>query len=142
MKKKRSAATDSAPSDREMEILKALWQLCEGSVRQVLDVVAPDGELAFNTIQTQLRIMEDKKLVSHRTDGRSFIYRPLYSRDSASSRFLEKVFDGAVGDLVMTLLNSQQIPADELQKLERLIAQARKQSKAKIERPGSGKGKS
>ena len=72
--------SETIPSERELDILKALWQLGEGTVRQVLDVVAPQGELAFNTIQTQLRIMEEKGLVGHRANGRTFIYRPLYSR--------------------------------------------------------------
>jgi predicted transcriptional regulator len=120
--------TEFIPSERELDILKALWQLGEGTVRHVLDVVAPQGELAFNTIQTQLRIMEDKGLVAHRAEGRTFLYRPIYSRDAASERFLNKVFDGAVRDLVMTLLQSQNIPASELQELERLIAAARQQS--------------
>lgn len=134
--------SNMVPSDRELDLLKALWQLGEGTVRQVLEIVAPQAELAFNTVQTQLRIMEDKKFVAHRSEGRTFIYRPLYSRDTASSRFLNKVFDGAIGDLVMTLVNANQIPASELQELEQLIVQARKQQKGKSKRSRSGKGKS
>ena len=131
--------SETIPSERELDILKALWQLGEGTVRQVLDVVAPQGELAFNTIQTQLRIMEEKGLVDHRANGRTFIYRPLYSRDAASSRFLHKVFDGAVRDLVMTLLNTQQVPASELDELQQLIAKARQPIKFKSSRSGKGK---
>jgi predicted transcriptional regulator len=113
------------PSEREVELLKVLWKLGEASVRQVLDELAPKGELAFNTIQTQLRIMEDKGLVRHRAVGRTFIYRPVYSREEASSRFLNKVFDGAVRDLVMTLLRSRKFDPAELDDLQRLIGQAR-----------------
>jgi predicted transcriptional regulator len=137
-----ASLNDMAPSDRELDLLKALWQLGEGTVRQVLEIVAPQGELAFNTVQTQLRIMEDKKFVSHRAEGRTFIYRPLYSRDTASSRFLNKVFDGAISDLVMTLVNSQHIPASELRELEDLISQTRKQLKGRSSRSASGKEKS
>lgn len=113
------------PSEREVELLKVLWRLGEASVRQVLDELAPRGELAFNTIQTQLRIMEDKGLVRHRAVGRTFIYRPVYSREEASSRFLNKVFDGAVRDLVLTLLRSQKFDPTELDELQRLISEAR-----------------
>jgi predicted transcriptional regulator len=123
-------SADTVPSERELDILKALWQLGEGTVRQVLDVVAPEGQLAFNTIQTQLRIMEDKGLVAHRAEGRTFIYRPLYSRDAASQRFLNKVFDGAVRDLVMTLLKSRDVPPAELRELEQMIAAARRETDA------------
>jgi BlaI family transcriptional regulator, penicillinase repressor len=119
------------PSDRELEILKALWKLGESSVRQVLDELAPNGELAFNTVQTQLRIMAEKWLVRHRARGRTFLYTPLYSREAASKRFLSKVYDGALQDLVLTLLRSQRLTSDELADLERLIADARKNAHKK-----------
>src|SRR5262249_7289707 len=114
------------PSDRELEILKALWKLGESSVRQVLEELAPDGELAFNTVQTQLRVMADKGLVRHRAQGRTFLYTPLYSREAASKRVLSKVYDGALRDLVLTLLRSQRLSSEELADLERLIGEARK----------------
>lgn len=116
-----------SPSDREMELLKVLWKLGESSVRQVLDELAPNGELAFNTVQTQLRIMEGKGLVEHRADGRTFLYKPLYSQQQASNRFLDKVFDGAMRDLVVTLLGSKRFKDTELDELEALVKQARKQ---------------
>jgi BlaI family penicillinase repressor len=119
------------PSDRELEILKALWKLGESSVRQVLEELAPNGELAFNTVQTQLRIMAAKRLVRHRAQGRTFLYTPLYSREAASKRFLSKVYDGAWQDLVLTLLQSQRLSSDELADLERLIADARKNASMK-----------
>jgi len=113
------------PSEREIQILKALWRLGEASVREALDVLAPNGELAFNTVQTQLRIMEDKGLVTHRESGRTFIYRALYTREEESSRFLDKVFDGAVQDLVLTLSKSKKIDAEELDALEKLISDSK-----------------
>jgi BlaI family penicillinase repressor len=125
------------PSDRELEILKALWKLGESSVRQVLQELAPGGELAFNTVQTQLRIMTDKGLVRHRAQGRTFLYKPVYSREAASNRFLSKVYDGVVQDLLLTLLRSQRLSSDELADLERLIADARKNARKKKPRGSS-----
>ena len=119
------------PSDRELEILKALWKLGESSVRRVLEELAPNGELAFNTVQTQLRIMAEKGLVRHRAQGRTFLYTPVYSREAASKRFLSKVYDGALQDLVLTLLRSQPLSSDDLADLERLIADARKNARKK-----------
>lgn len=120
-----------SPSDREMALLKILWRLGESSVRQVLDELAPNGELAFNTVQTQLRIMEGKGLVEHRAEGRTFLYKPLYSQQQASHRFLDKVFDGAMQDLVVTLLESKRFKDSELDELENLLKQARKQTNRK-----------
>jgi BlaI family penicillinase repressor len=125
---------EKIPSERELEILKALWDLGEASVRQVHEAMYPKGEQAFNTVQTQLRIMEKKGLVRHRAEGRTFYYSPAYSREQASSRFLHKVFDGAVDQLVLSVLSSERLSADELKEMERLIAEARRHSKGKSRR--------
>lgn len=122
--------SDPVPSERELELLKVLWELGEASVRQVHEQVSAKTTLAFNTVQTQLRIMEDKGLVSHRADGRVFWYRPTYSRERLFNRFLRKVFDGARADLMLTMLRSERISAAELKKLEQIIADARRQNRS------------
>ena len=53
----------AAPTERELEILKILWDLGEASVRQVFDVMRAREDIAQNTVQTFLRMMEDKGLV-------------------------------------------------------------------------------
>jgi BlaI family penicillinase repressor len=122
--------SDLSPSERELEILKALWEQGEASVRQVHDRLCPNGELAFNTTQTLLRIMEEKGLVAHRAQGRTFIYRPKYSRERASASFLHKVFDGALDQLVLSMLEAENHTPDELKELERLIARARRRKQS------------
>ena len=126
--------TEPAPSNRELEILKALWELGPASVRQVHERLCPGGELAFNTIQTLLRIMEDKGLVTHEVRGRTFIYAPAYRREQAATRLLDRVFDGAMDQLVLSLLSTRRPSAEELKELERIIAAARR-------RKPSGRGK-
>jgi predicted transcriptional regulator len=120
-----------APSERELEILKVLWELGEGSVRDVHERLAPEGELHFNTVQTLLRIMEDKGLVAHRAEGRTFVYKPRHSREQVTRRFLHKVFDGSLDQMVLSLLQVEDTSAAELKELERLIAKARKQKQAR-----------
>jgi predicted transcriptional regulator len=117
---------EPAPSDRELEILKVLWEIGSGSVRQVHERLCPGGELAFNTVQTVLRIMEEKGLVEHRAEKRTFVYVPRYTREQVSSRFLTKVFDGALDQLVLSMLRAKEVSAGELKELERLIAKARR----------------
>ena len=63
-----ASLAENEPSPRELDVLKALWGLGSGSVREVHERMCPDGELAFNTIQTLLRIMEDKGLIRHRAE--------------------------------------------------------------------------
>jgi predicted transcriptional regulator len=115
-----------APTEREMEILKVLWDLDEASVREVHQRLSPESGLHFNTIQTQLRIMDDKGLVAHRRRGRAFVYRAVCTRQQLSSRFLHKVFDGTLQQLVLSMLSSEQLSDQELRELESLISEARK----------------
>jgi predicted transcriptional regulator len=124
-------ADELTPSERELDILKVLWEVGSGSVREVHERLCPSGELAFNTVQTLLRIMEDKGLVSHRAEGRTFIYSPTYSRERVSARFLHKVFDGALDQLVLSMLRAKDASADELRDLEQLIARARREKGAR-----------
>ena len=126
---------DVAPTEREMEILKVLWELEEGSVRQVHERLAATSNHHFNTIQTQLRIMDEKGIVAHRRDGRAFLYRPLCSREQLSSRFLHKLYDGAVDQLVLNMLSSEKLSNKELLELESLIAEAR-QKKQRTRKKG------
>jgi predicted transcriptional regulator len=118
-----------------LEVLKALWELGEGSVRDVHAWLHPRGEAHFNTVQTLLRIMEVKGLVGHRAEGRTFVYFPKHSRETVTRRFLHKVFDGALDQMVLSLLQAEDASAGELKELERLIARARR---AKQSREGEG----
>lgn len=128
--------SEPSPSERELEILKALWEMGSGSVRAVHERLCPNDELAFNTVQTVLRIMEDKGLVAHRSEGRTFIYFPRHSRERVARRFLDKVFDGSLDQLVLTLLQAGDSSADELRELERLIARARREQQPRPRQEG------
>jgi BlaI family penicillinase repressor len=116
-----------SPTPRELEILKVLWEQGPRSVADVHRLLKPgDGRvIAPNTVQTLLRIMEAKGLVTHDAEGRAFIYRPVYSRDESAARFLDRVFDGAASQLVLSLLKSEKIPPGELEELRALIQAAR-----------------
>lgn len=114
------------PSGRELEILKVLWDLGRGTVRDVYRRMCPNDELAFNTIQTLVRIMDEKGLVSHEKQGRSFVYTPRYSRERATSRFVDQVFDGAIDQMVVSMLSTSDPGPDELRQLAKIIADARR----------------
>ena len=118
--------TDRTPSGRELEILKILWDMGPASVREVHERMCPDGELAYNTVQTLLRIMDEKGLVVHQLRGRTFVYTPKHTRDREMTRLLDKVFDGALDQFVVSMLKSKNVSAGELKKLERIIADARR----------------
>ncbi len=118
----------TAPTPRELEILKVMWDTGPASVRDVYRKLARrEPDLAYNTVQTLLRIMEEKKgLVKHHLEGRAFVYTPLYSREESVRGYLDRVFDGAADQLVMTLLRSERLSAEELEALQRMIQDARR----------------
>lgn len=122
--------TDRNPSGRELEILKVLWEIGPASVREVHERMCPDGELAYNTVQTLLRIMDEKGLVRHEERGRTFVYIPRHTRERETSRLLDKVFDGALDQFVVSLVNSRNVTAGELKQLEKIIADARRRKQA------------
>ena len=70
--------------------------------------------------------MEDKGFVRHETQGRAFVYRAVYTRERTLSRFLQRVFDGSVDDLVMNALRVGELSAEQITALERMIRAARK----------------
>jgi BlaI family penicillinase repressor len=125
------------PTPRELEILKVLWEQGPSSVRGVhQQMITDEPELAFNTVQTMLRLMEGKGLVDHVEDGRSFVYTARFSRDDTAKRFLERVFDGVASQLVLSLLRSQGVSNVELDRMQSMIRDAQRQK-----RDGKGGGR-
>ena len=116
------------PTERELQILKVLWDRGEASVHDVYLALRDELGIVQNTVQAFLRLMEDKGLVAHRTAGRSFVYRPLLRRERTSkdllSGLLDGVFDGALDQLVASALALKKPSADELAKLRELLAAA------------------
>ncbi len=121
------------PTGRELEILKVLWERGPSSVRTIhLALVEASGEdPAYNTVQTFLRLMESKHLVTHTSSGRTFIYTANFSREESATRYLDRVFDGAASQLMLTLMQAERISSEELDQMHRMIAEARKQRLAR-----------
>lgn len=117
------------PTERELEILKILWQRGEATVRQVYNEMRDRALIVQNTVQAFLRTMEEKGLVTHRQQGRTFIYRPLLPRSQTSrhlvGRLLDRLYDGAMDQLVDSLLSIRQPTDEELARLEELIDEAK-----------------
>ena len=116
----------TTPSEREMDLLKVMWQLGEAKVREIHETLCPNGECAFTTVQTLVRIMCKKGFVKKRSEGRTDFYTPVYTEENATSRFLNKVFDGAIDKFVLSMLSAENVSPDEMKELEKMIANARK----------------
>ena len=124
------------PTPRELQILKILWEIGPAGVRDVYRKLLAEGDeedkdLAYNTVQSMLRIMEEKRLVKHRTQGRAFIYSPLFTKEQSVKGFLHRVFDGVAEHMVAALLESERLSSSELHRLQSLIQAAQKKSSNK-----------
>lgn len=124
-----------APTERELDILKVLWDRGEATVRDVYEELRQRLPIVQNTVQAFLRTMEEKGLVEHRLERRTFIYRPTYQRQQTTQHLTEQLltraFDGAIDQLVQSALSLRQPTKDELDRLEQLLAQAKAAKKRK-----------
>lgn len=128
------------PTKRELMILKVLWDRGEATVREVHEELSRELPIVQNTVQAFLRTMEEKGLVRHRTEGRAFVYCPAHRREQTSQTVLKtvlnRVFDGALDQLVENLLSVRKPTSDELARLRDLLEEADRRNT-----PGTGKGK-
>jgi predicted transcriptional regulator len=112
-------------TEAELRLMKILWQRGES---QVSDLVAamPDGEtLAYNSVLTTVRILEQKGYVDHRQEGRAFVYRPCVAEQEASRsevrHVLSRFFGNSRERLLLSLLGDEEISSEELQRLKDAI---------------------
>ncbi len=124
---------DSHPTDRELEALKVLWERSEMTVRELCETLNERGaDLAYTTVLSLLQVMEQKGLVSHRRDGKAYVYAASIERASTfrqmAGGFLDRVFDGAVNEYLVHALQSRKLSARELDELEAMVASAKRQA--------------
>jgi predicted transcriptional regulator len=113
---RRPAPQRDMPPPLELECLKALWGIGEGTVRDVRDAMVGNRNLAYTTVMTVLDRLEKRGGVSRKKQGRSFIYVPKLSREElrkfAVKEVVDRFFDGSVEALSRFLKSSQQPAAN------------------------------
>jgi BlaI family transcriptional regulator, penicillinase repressor len=131
------------PTAAEHRLLEILWRLGEGTVEDILDASREDPAPNYKTVQSFLRIMETKKLVSHRLRGRAFVFRPLVRREQVNRlsirALLKRYFGGSRSELLLNMLEDERIDAAELEELENLIRRYRKSRQLSERRPERNK---
>lgn len=111
---------------RELDIMSALWRRRAATVGQVREALAEDGiELAYNTVLTMLRILQDKGFVAHEQEGRAHLFRPLVEREaagrSALRRLLDGLFDRSPEALFTHLVRDEGLDRAALERLKALV---------------------
>jgi len=112
--------------DAELEVLKALWDLGPGSVREVMERLHERGrKVAYTTVLTFLTRLESKGCVASDKSELAYIYKAKVSRDRVSAwrvrEVVEQLYDGAAGQLVLQLMQTEKFSAQELEQLQQLI---------------------
>ena len=106
----------------ELELMTVLWQTEKATVREVMELLPGSRKLAYTSVSTILRILEKKKLVRARKEGKAHIYSPAVSKSDYESRSLrhlvDKVFDGTPSAMVLRLLDDEGLSAEELREIQ------------------------
>ena len=112
----------------ELELMEVLWQKGEASVGEIVEAL-PEERLAYSSVLTVMRILEQKGYVTHEKEGRAFIYRPIVDREQARKNvvgyLLRRFFDNSPELLVVNLLENENLSQTEVDRLKRLIDEAR-----------------
>jgi predicted transcriptional regulator len=115
-------------TEAELRLMKILWRRGDSAVNDLVAAM-PDGEsLAYNSVLTTIRILEQKGYVEHRQEGRAFVYRPCVAEQEASRsemrHLMGRFFGNSRERLLLSLLGDDEISAEELQRLKEAIEAA------------------
>lgn len=110
-------------TDRELDVMAVLWQRGSGTVNEVREGL--DDDLAYTTVLTILRTLEEKGFVTHLSEGKAHRYLPAVSQDmagkSALTRMLDKIFGGSPEMLLTQLVSDRNLDPAELRRLKKLL---------------------
>jgi predicted transcriptional regulator len=102
-------------ADSELRLMEVLWRRGPSTVAEVLASLPPETHLAFNSVQTTLRILEQKGYVRHTEAGRAFVYHPLVDRAQASRSAVDalvaRFFRNSTAELALSLVENEQLDA-------------------------------
>jgi predicted transcriptional regulator len=115
-------------TEAELRLMKILWRRGESAVGDLVAAI-PDGEtLAYNSVLTTIRILEQKGYVEHRQEGRAFVYRPLVAEEEAGRsevrHLMSRFFGNSREQLLLSLLGDDEMTPEELNRLKEAIESA------------------
>ena len=114
-----------AMSPAETEVLRLVWQLGEATVQQVCDALPARRKVAYKTVQTLLRRLEEKGYLHHKIEGKAHIFAPAIQREQVVKRtvldFLDRLFGGDPRPLMHFLAEDGRIDTEDIEELRKLI---------------------
>ena len=113
-------------TEAELRLMEVLWEKRHATVAEVTEALPPPP-IAYNTVLTTMRILEQKGYVSHKEEGRAYLYTPLVGREEAAQSavglLLNRFFANKSAELALRLIESERPTEAELQRLKSLIEQ-------------------
>ena len=117
-------------TEAEVRLMDVLWARGASTVNDVLAAMPGQPRLAYSTVLTTLRILEDKGYLSHQKEGRAFLYVPQVRREQVQKSvlriLLSRFFENSAEQLVLNVLKHEKLDALELRRLRRMIHEAEK----------------
>ncbi len=125
---KRPRATESARkalTPAELEMMNVIWRIGPCTVSQVVEALRPQRELAYTSVSTIVRILEQKGYVTSVKEGRGHLYEAAVTKPDyqvmSLDNLLSNVFDGEPSMLVQRLLDSKALTSAELEQIKSLL---------------------
>lgn len=115
-------------TEAELRLMKLLWQRGESAVSDLVAAMPASEPLAYNSVLTTIRILEQKGYVQHRQEGRAFVYSPSVQEHEAGRsevrHILSRFFGNSREQLLLSLLGDDEISPEELRRLKDAIQNA------------------
>jgi predicted transcriptional regulator len=112
-------------TEAELRLMEVLWQNGPATVQEILQSLPETAPLAYNSVLTTIRILEQKGYVKHVKDGRAHVYTPLIQREEATRseirRLVNRFFGSSHELLVLNILEDQTVDAKELKRLRKML---------------------
>ena len=112
-------------TDAELRLMEVLWEKGTATVGDVVEGLPKSIPLAYSTVLTTLRILENKGYIRHIKNGRAFVYRPLVGRNQAREKavthLLRRFFENSPEQLMLSLIEAKKIDPKELARLRKRI---------------------
>jgi predicted transcriptional regulator len=123
---KKNKGSEKLLTEVELELMTILWSLGEGSVADVIEQLPKNRELAYTSVSTILRILEQKEVLKTRKEGRGHVYVPELKKSDYESKtvrhVVDNVFNGTPVALVRQLLGSVKLNENEMEEIKRLVS--------------------
>ena len=117
-------------TEAELRLMEVIWQRGHATVAEVADSLPKELGLAYNTVLTTMRILEEKGYVKHSKpkEGRAFVYRPVVTKQQASRsavrHLLRRFFGNSAEALVLNLLEDEELSERDLARVRDLLKEA------------------